>query len=166
MQFLVLYFFWQQQSCYWADPPENWWRASSGGVFYCTTICIVISRFFILIIPNCCQILVLLLANKLAIKIGFFENTQVGFSKKVFSFCFSKSTSKRGHFPPKTIKIGSRSSENEQIEVSKFGNRPICHGSDFSFFSKRCNSQVYFKVFFLGRLFLISGPIALKFCTK
>ena len=65
-----------------------------------------------------------------SIKISFFENTKLKFSKKVFSFCFSKSTFERGHFAPKIIKNGSRSSENEQIEVSKFANRPISHGSN------------------------------------
>ena len=64
------------------------------------------STFFVVPLRSICSI-----------KIVFFENTQVGFSKKVFSFCFSKSTSERGHSAPKIIKIGSGSSENEQIEV-------------------------------------------------
>ena len=64
----------------------------------------------------------------------FSENTKLRFWRKIISFRFSKSTFERGHFAPKIIKIGSRSSENEQIEVSKFGNTRICRSSNFPFF--------------------------------
>ena len=58
--------------------------------------------------------------NVLSIKISLSQNTKPTFSKHFFSFCFPERTLLCGHFAPKIIKIGSRSSENETIEVSKY----------------------------------------------
>ena len=50
----------------------------------------------------------------------FFQNTKPKISKHFFLFSFPESASEYGHFAPKIIKNGSRSSENEAIEVSKY----------------------------------------------
>ena len=53
-------------------------------------------------------------------KINIIPNTENQVLRCVFSFCCSESTFECGHFAPRIIKNGSRSSENEAIEVSKY----------------------------------------------
>ena len=47
----------------------------------------------------------------------FFQHTELHFCFCFFVFPISKRTQRCGHFPPKNIKIGSRSSENEYKTV-------------------------------------------------